>query len=367
MTILTASTDFSARRLSHERDVRGAIFYAKSDVALDDGELRALHDSAPRIAESRNAQATRIAVEAGFGGIAAVHAIGTYHVVHRIDRLSDPPIVVRSTLPNLFVEDRSLLLDGWAAHWLGGSLAPAGLGVQFATQGAPFDYALLDFAKGHSLRDLGDAVLDDKPNLPAVIGAALKRVHRVEAKGAGLLDLDSPRASERPTGAHRHWIDYVELRLSEHLAACTNAGYLNATLAIEISELFATMRGALHNRPLRLLHGDPGNHNIFLSSDLQGVTALVDWEDALAGDPLFDVAMWSTFHPPRRLPAFLSGYGLPRPNIEQQRLIALYFLRIALSKTVHRHRFGIADVPGRALAHLRIHHGASELRRLLEA
>ena len=66
------------------------------------------------------------------------------------------------------------------------------------------------------------------------------------------------------------------------------------------------------------------------------MTALLDWEDALVGDPLFDVAMVSTFHPPRRLAAFMAGYGLTAPSRDEQRLIAAYFLRVALSKTVHR-------------------------------
>ena len=116
---------------------------------------------------------------------------------------------------------------------------------------------------------------------------------------------------------------------------------------------------------MRLLHGDPGTHNICVDPQRRRVTLLLDWEDALVGDPLFDVAMVSSFQPARRMASFLSGYGLETPSREEQVLIALYFLRIALSKTVHRVRFAIVDKPGRTPGHHRIYRGVEELERLL--
>ena len=115
--------------------------------------------------------------------------------------------------------------------------------------------------------------------------------------------------------------------------------------------------------PTRLLHGDLGNHNIFVQNN--AVTALIDWEDALIGDPAFDVAMWLTFHPPRRHAAFLQGYGLAAQEDGFRLRCALSFLRIALSKTVHRHRFAYPDLPGRQPAYERIQRGMIEVKRVL--
>ena len=75
--------------------------------------------------------------------------------------------------------------------------------------------------------------------------------------------------------------------------------------------------------------------------------------------------MVSSFHPERRLPPFLEGYGLGQPSPEERRLIALYFLRIALFKTVHRLRFGVRDLSGRTPGHHRIYRGVSELQQLM--
>jgi aminoglycoside phosphotransferase (APT) family kinase protein len=353
-------------RLAYDSDARRSMFSAKTDPPLADSDLRELRDRTQQVALTRTPQIAQLAAEAGYGGRAAVHAVGTYHVVHRIDSLDAPSIVVRSTIPDLTQQDRGLLLDRWAAHWLGGAdsqLVPATLTVRFTTEGAPFDFALLAFAEGRALRDLGDAILDEKPALAGAIGRALRCVHGVEATGAGLIDLSDPMCAH-PSGVHARWSGYITLRLDQHVSACVTAGAIDRPLARKIDRHFCALLADLDARPIRLLHGDPGNHNICLDTATERVTSLLDWEDAIAGDPLFELAMWSTFHPPHRLPTFLTGYGLPSPSLMERRLMALYFLRIALSKTVHRQRFGIVDLPGREPGHLRIHRAVVELDRL---
>jgi aminoglycoside phosphotransferase (APT) family kinase protein len=156
------------------------------------------------------------------------------------------------------------------------------------------------------------------------------------------------------------------LNLERHLDACQRAGYIDATLAARIVRQFDLAQPLLQNRPMRLLHGDPGTHNVVVDLKTKRVTALIDWEDTLVGDPLFEIAMVSSFQPVRRMAAFMTGYGLERPSIEDNRLIALYFLRIALCKTVHRLRFDISDRPGRIPGHHRIYRGVDELERLLK-
>jgi hypothetical protein len=65
------------------------------------------------------------------------------------------------------------------------------------------------------------------------------------------------------------------------------------------------------------------------------------------------------------MPAFLAGYGTQEPDPSERLLMALYFLRISLSKMVHRLRFGISDRPDRMAAHLRIHQGLERVERLI--
>ncbi|MGE0752456.1 MAG: phosphotransferase family protein [Variibacter sp.] len=346
--------------------VRRGIFHFKTDPPFTNEMLRGLRARAEREAGERTAAVEKLAAAAGFPCKAELCAVGTYHVVHRLRRADAPPLMVRSAVGGLFTEDRSLLLDGWARAWLaaGGRerLVPRTMTVRFESDGVPFDFSIMEEARGGLLRD---EMLDEDPTILREIGAALRLVHDVAGDGAGLLDLSSRATPASPQGVHARWSDAVLLNLDAHVATCRAAGFVDAAIADKIGALFRTMHRAFQDRPMRLLHGDPGTHNIAIDRAGGKVTALLDWEDALVGDPLFDVAMWSTFHPPRRLPGFMAGYGLETPSDDVQRLIAAYFLRIALSKTVHRFRFGIADRPGRTPGHQRIHRGVDELERLL--
>ncbi len=354
-------------RLSFRLAARRAIFSTKSDPPLPDCELQAVRDWAPDLARRRTPEIAALAASYGFPGRADLLSLGTFHAVHRIDCIAAPPVVVRSTLPGLIDQDRGMLLDAWVGHWMAraGPPVPKVHVVRFESEGAPFDLAIVDLAEGTPLRDLGDALLDHDPDVASAIGAVLRQTHQVEGSGAGLIDVTDARAGEQPHGVHQQFSSHIDVCLDDHIKACVKKGLIDKELARKIEQLFRRMRPALSDRPMRLLHGDLGIHNICYDPARKRVTALLDWEDSLVGDPLFDVAMWSSFQPPRRLPPFLSGYGLSNPTLEEQRLIALYFLRIALSKTVHRLRFGVLDQPGRTPGHHRIYRGVEELEQLL--
>ena len=185
-------------------------------------------------------------------------------------------------------------------------------------------------------------------------GTLLARVHAIPGKGAGPLCGERLRAGAI-AGLHESWPAFVRLRLDEHLRECEALGAMSPADV-------ARARGAF-NGPLlegapsgALLHGDPGSHNFIFRGEF--LAAVIDWEDAMVGDPVFELASMCTFHPQRRHNAILEGYGtaLTRGSAEARRFW-LYFLRIALAKTVHRHRFGYADAPGRMPAAARIQLG----------
>jgi len=348
-----------------DTEARRSIFYLKTDIALPDRRLRGLQAEAASALISRQPTVERLAAQLGWPGAVTPLAVGSFHLVHRLDRHNGGPLVVRSVIDGLFVEDRGLLLERSAVEWLADAdyLIPATHAVSFRADGAPFDYAVLSLAAGVPLRDLGDPFLDAQPAVLAAIGASLRQIHVVPARGAGLIDCD--RLNGGPVGVLERWSDYITLRLEDHIAACVTARYVDERLAERIWDIFRVMGPALDQRPVCLLHGDPGIHNICVDPESGEVTAFLDWEDSVAGDPLFDVAMFSTFQPLRRMPPFMAGYGLGELSVAEARLIALYFLRIAISKTVHRLRFGVTDKPDRPPGHHRIYRGVDELERLL--
>jgi len=355
--------------LGFDRETRRKIFYLKADSPFADSQLRALKVRAERELHARTLVVPELARQSGFTGETEPIAVGYHHVVHKITGFQGEAVAVRSTVSDVFSEDRGLLLEKFARVWMGGvgrsELVPETLTVKFKKDGVPFDLSILGFSAWPVLANLGDYVLDDDPRWLFEIGQTMREIHAIDGAGAGLLDVSETDAGLVPTGVHPQWADYVSLNLVKHADICVDACYIEPRQRDRILQLFDHLRAALNDRPRRLLHGDPGTHNICVVPETRRVTTFLDWEDALVGDPLFDVAMVSSFQPERRMQPFMKGYGMEFSRKPEQQLIALYFLRIALSKTVHRLRFGIVDKPGRSPGHHRIYRGLDALERSL--
>jgi aminoglycoside phosphotransferase (APT) family kinase protein len=357
------------RPLSLTRESRLQTFHMKTDLAIPDLRLCSLRQEAEQQLHSRSAEVARLLSAIGIQGKARALAAGTFHLIYRVTLPDGRSAILRIPVSNLFVRDYGLTLERSVKAWLKESalddLIPETIDLGFAADGAPGDFVILSEAPGEVLRDLGDQVLDDQPQYLTEIGRSLRSVHDTAATGAGLLEFNDNEAAGAARGVHSTWAEYLFLNLERHVTMCIALGVVDERSADKINRLFESMKPSLSHRPSRLLHGDPGTHNICVNTRTLAVTCILDWEDAMAGDPLFDVAMFSTFQPARRMPAFLAGYGLADPSGDEQRLLALYFLRIALSKTVHRSRFGIADRPDRAPAHDRIDRGIRDLEKLM--
>ncbi|MCE2434903.1 MAG: aminoglycoside phosphotransferase family protein [Candidatus Latescibacteria bacterium] len=347
-------------------DVRRTWFYAKTDIACDDVRLRRLRDTAQDEAVRRTPMietAVKSLLELDPIDVTPATRQGTFHLVH-IACTGQSSLIVRSSRPDVMDPDHTLNIEAVLAPHLTSIRVPH-VPVRAVAIGtkrvAPFDLAIYDMAPGESLRDLPETVCEC-PDLLRSIGQAMRDLHAIEGSGGGPVCLQMGD-DEGLRGLHRNWRDYMMLNLEAHVAGCRAIGAITSDQSEAILEIFIDHAAVCADVPTRLLHGDLGNHNIFVQNN--AVVALIDWEDALIGDPTFDVAMWLTFHPPRRHAAFLQGYG-PAAQDDGFRLrCALSFLRIALSKTVHRHRFAYADLPGRQPAYERIHRGVSAVKRVL--
>jgi aminoglycoside phosphotransferase (APT) family kinase protein len=210
---------------------------------------------------------------------------------------------------------------------------------------------LVERVPGESLTALDD----DEPRMLAALGKAaafLARLHAVRGSGFGpLAGAQRSQQALELKGVHASWEGFVEVRLDEHVQACYAMRAIDAEEVRRIARHFEAARPMHATCPPALLHGDPGSHNfIFEAGELRGV---IDWEDALLGDPLFELASLCTFHPERRHAAIWSAYGASLRGESWMRFW-LYFLRIALAKTVHRRRFGYTDRPDRPPASRRI-------------
>ena len=357
-----AAPAIPAAELDRSRLRRRALFYPKTDAPLPDAWLRSLRAAGPPVAAADVAHLCRRVLGAEPAWCRPLEHQGTFHALYRVALVDDRSVIVRVNALGALGRDFALYLDAWAMARLRSAGLPAlrVFAVDATRRLAPFDFEVLEEAPGSSFRDFEHDEATIR-RLLRELGTFVARLHAIPVEGFGWIDAAPPvlEGPEAPSaGIFATWHDYVMLKLEEHVRTCTAIGAVSSAEARRVAEMFGAHDALLDGIEPALLHGDLGNHNAF--TDGRHVTALIDWEDCLAGDPAFDVAFWGTFHPDDRRAAFLEGYRSERalPG-DFERRYWLYYLRIALSKTVHRHRFGSADHPGRPPA-------ASRIRKALE-
>ena len=342
--------------------VRSRVFYPKTDVGDGGVSPPSLRAQGGEAAPDPLTVAA-LCAEALGGRPASVERLdgaGTFHALYRVAPVDGEALICRVGLQGAHSPAFEFLNDLWAGEALAATHVPTARVrfVDLSRERWPFDYELAVEAPGRTLKSFEDEETQATPeHLLRELGRLAAALHAVETEGFGLLDARPIAEGEsRGRGLLKSWRDYILLNLEGHVRACREIGALSGGEAAKIERAFGSAAGLFNAAPSRLLHGDLGGPTVL--SDGESVTALIDWEDALCGDPIFDVAYWGTFvRDPMRAP-FLEGYRaaceLPA---DFERRYWLYYLRVALSKTVHRHRFGYADRPGRPPASLRIQKG----------
>jgi Ser/Thr protein kinase RdoA (MazF antagonist) len=333
---------------------RASIFLAKADADCPDGELaalRSLTDGQLGITEDfvqaalasfglePTAVPQRLAVQ------------GTFHRLFDVESPAGMPGLLRIAARGGEADSGLMDLECRVSQVLRakGLPVPSCVYREVRSRGVH----LVERARGTSLTAI-DA--DEAAMLRALgkVGRFLAGLHVLRGTGFGPLSLtgleeDPPRLRGLSPG----WNDYLRLRLDEHLRRCVGQGAMTDDESWRALAHFESQRADLASSPSALLHGDPGSHNFIVENE--EIVAVIDWEDALLGDPLFDLASLCTFHPERRHAAIIAGYGVELAvGTAPWNRFWLYFLRIALAKTVHRFRFGYTDRPGRPPASRRI-------------
>jgi aminoglycoside phosphotransferase (APT) family kinase protein len=348
---------------------RRLIFYPKTDLPVPDEVLRGMR--ARTLAELRMTPERIAAAAAHVFGITPsrvdpLEPQGTFHRVFRLNGVGRTGrSILRANAANDFLHDLTLHLDTWAGEALLQARLPAVAvrHVDLSRTVVPFDYQILDEGPGRPL----DRFNDDEPRMRRLLrelGRFVAEVHSISLSGYGLLDARPLAAGTGPPrGMMDGWEDYVRLNLTGHVEACVTAGDLTPVAAEAILAAFERHACCLQVSGGVLLHGDLGSHNVLTDGDR--LLGLIDWEDAVAGDPVYDIAFWATFHPPARHAAFLTGYHDVRPLPDDFPIrFWLYFLRIAVAKAVHRRRFGYTDRPNRPTAAHRILCAVHELAQV---
>lgn len=193
--------------------------------------------------------------------------------------------------------------------------------------------------------DLNKHFKEGTLNFPAIarqIGQAVATWQGIAPKGYGPANPAILRASGQLQGFHQTYAEYFHLHLDRHLAFLVDRQFLPAASAEEMKreiELHHSLLGLDHGC---LVHKDLALWNILGSPDR--IAAFIDFDDAIAGDPMDDLSLLACFHEGPIIADALDGYASVRSlPAEHQRRFWLHLLRNMIVKAVIRVGAGYFD------------------------
>ncbi|MCX6855632.1 MAG: aminoglycoside phosphotransferase family protein, partial [Verrucomicrobia bacterium] len=233
-----------------------------------------------------------------------------------------------------------------------GVLTPRVFGCDATRSRVSFAWQALERIEAPDLNQWFKQETLEVPKISFDIGVAVAKWQKITYDGFGVLewsaqspvrrleDLTTPVPHRRLCGPHSSYADYFHLRLEEHLHFLTKRGFLANTAEI-LSEI-ENHRALLDLPQGCLVHKDLALWNILGTE--QQISAFIDFDDSIAGDPMDDLSLLACFHDAAFLQRAFEGYQSVRAFPEQHmRRFWLHLLRNMIVKAVIRVGSGYFD------------------------
>lgn len=199
----------------------------------------------------------------------------------------------------------------------------------------PFAWQVLQYVPDPDLKRLHK---DGRLHLDGIareIGRYIAEWQTITPNGYGPFKPSSGENGCPFTGYHDSYAAYFYLHLERHVTYLTERGLLTCPRGKEILKAIDDNRGLLELSESCLVHKDLALWNILGTSER--ISAFIDWEDAIGGDPMDDFSLLGCFHTGLFISEALEGYRTSRPlSDNHQRRFWLHLLRNMLVKAVIR-------------------------------
>lgn len=269
----------------------------------------------------------------------------TSHVIYIVtvkERLR--PVVLRANIgwgkPETYMAVEKLITDKVATI---GVPVNRILSVDVSREHYPFDYQIQDMLDGSDIEGDFHGTRTEYDELSFDLGVHCATWGSLEYDGFGRLD--EKKATEGTLCGTKHSMyEYLIVRLDEDLRFLVDASVLSMGAADRVRKLFDEYKPVMQVTCGTLVHYDLADHNIMYDGG-KIITGIFDWEAAVIGDPMLDLASaptWKTFYP--REQKMIDGYKSVRdlPNFFKEK-IHIYRLRTMIWKMVYAIRSGIVN------------------------
>lgn len=232
-------------------------------------------------------------------------------------------------LKNAYFDVEALAMD--TAH----AVVPTPKIIGVLHDDPPYDFIVMEKMPGRNMHVYLQEHPEHEDTLVREMGRTMAKLHTVKVSGYGFFDNERAKSGEL-VGLRDNFRDHVLASLSENLSVVVSGGYLSIQQATAVESLL-TESELTHCDDPRLLHNDLADWNVLV--DDEKLTAVLDWDECFAGDPVADIACWSLFFSSKRLITFLEGYTeVTNTDDSFEEKLHLYRLRYIAAKMSLRHR-----------------------------
>lgn len=165
-------------------------------------------------------------------------------------------------------------------------------------------------------------------------GQLLAYVHQIPVEKYGFFDNAIATKEKKLVGLHDSFRDFIFTGLQENIDRLLQFKVITTATADTFLNIFETMDFSVPTGP-RLLHNDYADWNILVNE--KKISAILDWDECFGGDPVADLACWSTFFDIKRFAELAKGYQAVSEFPEDfEERFHYYRLRYVISKMALR-------------------------------
>lgn len=174
---------------------------------------------------------------------------------------------------------------------------------------------------------------ENEEQLVMEMGKTMARLHKIKVNGFGSFDNEQAKNGNLK-GIHKSLKDSINAGLEENLERLVTYNILTKEIADKMKTLFDDNE-LLNSGMSVLIHNDFADWNLL--TDGNTITGMIDWDECVAGNPIQEIACWSTFFDPERIKPFLKGYFSETPRYDNfDGMFQLMRLRYTISKMALR-------------------------------
>ncbi len=207
-----------------------------------------------------------------------------------------------------------------------------------------FDFQIEECLVGSDIENNFKGTKVDYDKMSFDLGKYIATYSQIQYEKFGMFDAKEAN-KDRLIGTKNTFHDYIITCLDDDLAYLVTSNVVTDEKRKKIKDLFEEYKPIINDiKRGSLVHHDLADHNIFFDGK-DTITGIFDWEAAVVGDPILDLAScptWRTFYP--REDILVEGYKtiaqLP-DNFKEK--MNIYRLRTMLWKIVYAIRMNILN------------------------